>query len=176
MGLWDAFDPAAVTSNSGRTKAAICTANGTLSWFEVEAWIAVLNSQNCLGHADWRQPITPQPDASCDSQVPAAGIFPAQGFGTNCTGSELGNLYCTSLSNTGAGFPNTAPFANAQSFAYWSGSEYALLQLTRSTAVPLMASRAAAIRMSSICLYGLCVVDNPSLRLRQQYPLYRYGV
>ena len=67
--LWQAFDPAALPAaeQSGRTKAQICTANGTLNWFEAEAWMAVLNAQNYLGHNDWRQPATPQPDLTCES-------------------------------------------------------------------------------------------------------------
>ncbi|MGK0270350.1 MAG: hypothetical protein ACI88H_000994, partial [Cocleimonas sp.] len=144
MALWDAFDPTVVASNSGRTKTAICTANGTLNWFEAEAWIAVLNTQSYLGFTDWRQPVTPQPDLTCESTF-AAG----NNGGYNCTGSELGNLFNVSLANpndsgTGTGldgstgtagtacfgiaphcFQTTAPFSNAQSFAYWSGSSYA---------------------------------------------------
>lgn len=150
--LWQAFDPSALPAaeQSGRTKAQICTANGTLNWFEAEAWMAVLNAQNYLGYSDWRQPSTTQPDASCESQVPAGGGNPAQGFGYNCTGSELGHLFNVSLGNSnhagtgttggtlGTGcyagtlgtapadcFQTVGPFSNAQSFAYWSGVEYA---------------------------------------------------
>jgi len=150
--LWQAFDPSTLPAaqQSGRTKAQICTANGTLNWFEAEAWMSVLNAQNYLGYNDWRQPSTTQPDASCESQVPAGGGNPAQGFGYNCTGSELGNLFNVSLNNpndagTGATggtvgtgcfvgtggtapadcFQTVGPFSNAQSFAYWSGVEYA---------------------------------------------------
>ena len=140
--LWQAFDPTTVTSNSGRTKAQICTANGALNWFEAEAWMVVLNTQNYLGHNDWRQPLTAQPDASCSFQIAASGGFPAQGYGYNCAevGSELNHLFYTSLSNPNDQddncynppasnpnhcFQNTTPFDNAQSFAYWSGSEYA---------------------------------------------------
>ena len=132
-----------MASNSGRSKAQICTDNGTLNWFEAEAWIAVLNAQTYLGHDDWRQPVTPQPDASCETQFFAGP--PEQHGGYNCTGSELGNLFNLTLANpndagTGATggtvgtgcvvytasedcFQNTAPFSNAQPFASnWSGS------------------------------------------------------
>ena len=142
--LWQAFDPTTVTSNSGRTKAQICTANGALNWFEAEAWMVVLNTQNYLGHNDWRQPLTAQPDTSCSVQVVNGG-FPDQGSGYNCAevGSELNHLFYTTLSNPNelndtcfsnpvAGDPlhcfhTTTPFDNAQSYAYWSGSEYAPL-------------------------------------------------
>ena len=150
--LWQAFNPTALPAAqlSCNTKVQICTANVTLNWFEAEAWIAVLNAQNYLGYNDWRQPSTTQPDASCESQFPAGGGNPAQGFDYNCTGSELGNLFNVSLNNpndagTGATggtlgtgcfvgtsgtapadcFTTVGPFSNAQSFAYWSGTEFA---------------------------------------------------
>lgn len=124
--LCDANDPIATgfTPVDTADAATVCTNNGAMTWNDAEAWIARLNTQSYLGFTDWRQPITPQPDATCSNQSVNAG-FPDQGFGTNCTGSELGNLFYTSLGNTTAGFTNTAPFANAQSFAYWSGSEFA---------------------------------------------------
>ena len=120
--LWQAFNPTTVVSNSERTKAQICTdadnGNGTLNWFEAEAWIAVLNAKTYLGYADWRQPATPQPDASCEY------YYPRESFGAGCTGSELGNLFYVSLGNT-EGFTITAPFDNAGSFAWWSGTVFA---------------------------------------------------
>ncbi len=137
--LWQAFDPSALPAveQSGRTKAQICTANGTLNWFEAEAWMAVLNAQSYLGYNDWRQPATAQPDAACSGQFVHGG-FPDQGYGYNCAnvGSELNHLFYTSLINpndlddscVGTAphcFQNTMHFDNAQSFAYWSGSEYA---------------------------------------------------
>ncbi len=142
--LWQAFDPSALPAveQSNRTKVQICTANGTLNWFEAEAWMAVLNAQNYLGYNDWRQPLTAQPDAACSHQVAAGGGFTAQGHGFNCAnvGSELNHLFYTSLSNPNDQddncynppasnpnhcFQNTTPFDNAQSSAYWSGSEFA---------------------------------------------------
>ena len=143
--LWQAFDPTTVTPNSGRTKAQICTDNGILNWFEAEAWMAVLNTQSYLGHNDWRQPLTPQPDLTCE-RVFGAGNYHSY----NCRGSELGHLFNASApaglgnpndAGTGTGldgssgtvgtecapicFTQTGPFDNAQSFAYWSGSEFA---------------------------------------------------
>lgn len=137
--LWQMFAPSAlpVVEQSGRTKAQICTANGALNWFEAEAWIVVLNTQNYLGHNDWRQPVTAQPDAACSTQTPASGGNSAQGFGFNCAnvGSELNHLFYTSLSNPNNlddgclgtvphCFQTSAPF-DAPFFGYWSGSEYA---------------------------------------------------
>ncbi|MFK5948464.1 MAG: hypothetical protein QM500_06810 [Methylococcales bacterium] len=137
--------------DSNRTKVQICAANGTLNWNEVEdvnnGWLKHLNDNNYLGHNNWRQPTTTQADVSCESQQVAGG-FPNQGFGYNCRGSELGHLFNTTLANpnhagdtstggvggTGCAaggfapqycFQNVGPFANAQSFAYWSGSSYA---------------------------------------------------
>lgn len=62
--LWQAFDPSAITDNSGRNKAQICTDNGRLNWNEAERWIEVLNANNHLGHSDWRQPATGPVDGS----------------------------------------------------------------------------------------------------------------
>ncbi len=72
----------------------MCTANGTLNWFEAEVWIALLNTANYLGHDDWRQPSTIQPDLTCESTF-ASG----KNGGCNCRGSELGNLFNVSLAN-----------------------------------------------------------------------------
>jgi len=143
--LCDANDPIAVNlvPVDAANSAAICANNGAMTWNDAELWMAALNAVSYLGHSDWRQPVTAQADASCESQYAAAGGgFLEQRGGYNCTGSELGNLFNVSLGNsnhTGTGatggtvgtgcypncFVNTAPFSNAQSFAYWSGSEYA---------------------------------------------------
>ncbi|MCV6613331.1 MAG: DUF1566 domain-containing protein, partial [Cellvibrionaceae bacterium] len=142
--LWQAFDPLALdpAQRSGNTKQEICVGvggreGGRLNWFEAEAWIAVLNAQNYLGYNDWRQPITNQPDATC-SDTDSNG----QGYNYRCTGSELGYIFNSAapdglgnpndLDNNcypGSGGPyclqNNGPFTNMQSFAYWSGTEYA---------------------------------------------------
>jgi len=49
-----------------------------------------------------------------------------------------------------------------------------LVQLSRGASLPLTASRATAVRSSTTCLYGLCVVDNPSLRNKSRP--YQFGV
>ena len=141
--LWQAFNPATLPAaeQSGNTKAQICAQDGKLNGFEAKAWIAVLNAQNYLGHNDWRQPATVQPDASCETQIVGVG---AVSYGYNCTGSEMGNLFNVTLSNpnhagTGATggtpgtacspncFTNTGPFTHipATSYqSYWSGTDY----------------------------------------------------
>lgn len=127
--LWQAFDPTTITGNSGRTKTQICDDdNGTLNWNEAEGWIAVLNANNHLGHSDWRQPATAQPDPTC-SEVDSNG----QNWGFSCTGSELGNLFNATLGNPNQlenscnpnCLVNVGPFSNFQSFWYWSGTVYA---------------------------------------------------
>lgn len=144
--LCDAADPIATgfTPVDTADAATVCSNNGRMTWNDAEVWIARLNAQNYRGHNDWRQPLTPQPDASCETQTMVAG-FPDQGLGFNCRGSELGHLFNISLGNpndngTGATggtvgtgcfdtlphcLQNSVPFDNAQSFAYWSGSTYA---------------------------------------------------
>ena len=129
--LWQAFEPTAITGNSGRSKAQICDDdNGRLNWNEAEGWIAVLNANNHLGHSDWRQWQVPDPTNDPDCSVQDFdGVGSDRGFG--CTGSELGNLFNVTLGNpNGAGcspncLVNTGPFSNFQSFWYWSGTVYA---------------------------------------------------
>jgi hypothetical protein len=146
--LCDVNDPIATgfTPIDTADAATVCTNNGAMTWHDAEAWIARLNAQSYLGFTDWRQPITAQADTSCEYQITPAGVgYLEQRGGHNCTGSELGNLFNVSLNNpndAGNGstggtvgtncygtaphcFQNTAPFSNAQSFAYWSGSPYA---------------------------------------------------
>lgn len=134
--LWQAFDPTQVANNSGRSKNDICNDNGTLNWFEADVWIALLNTQAYKGYINWRQPDTNQPDLSCSQQVAGLASNPNQGFGSNCTNSELAYLFNVSLGNPndednscfGAVphcFQNTAVFTNSQSFPYWSNTTYA---------------------------------------------------
>ena len=199
--LWQAFDPSTLLAveQSGNTKAQMCTNNGRLNWFEAEAWIAVLNAQSYLGHNDWRQPATAQADASCESQFAAAGGgFLEQRGGYNCTGSELGNLFNVSLANpnragtgvtggtVGTGcfgtaphcLQNTAPLIMHSPTRIGRAACMRLILLTRGASIPMSAARAAALRISAICLSGLCVVDNPSLCLlhRKMSQAYQYGV
>lgn len=108
----------------------ICSNNGQMTWNDAEAWIVRLNEQNYLGFSNWRQPLTPQPDASCEIQVSDPS---PQSLGYNCTGSELGHLFNVAtpagLGNSNdadAGcapncFTNTGPFNNTQNSQYWSG-------------------------------------------------------
>jgi len=72
------------------------------------------------GFTDWRLPTTTQPDASCSNPSTFTG-FPDQGFGLNCTGSEMGHL-----SNV-EGITTAAPglFDNVQTLGNWSGTEFA---------------------------------------------------
>lgn len=69
---------------------------------------------------DWRLPTTLQPDPTCDDQ--GGG----DGYGYNCTGSEIGHLWYVELGNT-AGVPmsNTGGFQNLQPSVYWSATEVA---------------------------------------------------
>ena len=132
--LCDASDPIATgfTPVDAADAAAICAADGRMSWDDAEAWMARLNEQNYLGYADWRQWAVPTPtnDPTCsDQDFDAAG----SDSGFDCTASEMGHLFNVTLGNPDDGtdgcFPNclvnTGPFDNFQSSAYWSGTEYA---------------------------------------------------
>ena len=91
--------------------------NGIMVWADANNWAATLNVAGVTG---WRLPDTLQPDASCDNQN-TAGI----GFGSNCSGSEMGNLFYNVLGNTAGSLSNTGPFSNVQTngLNYWSATE-----------------------------------------------------
>jgi len=100
-----------------------------MRWDTANQWIAGMNAANYKGFSDWRLPTTTQPDASCSIQ--SLG----NGFGTGCTGSEMGHLFISELGNTpfirgcllgtNCGLVNTGPFSNLQADGYWSGTEFA---------------------------------------------------
>ncbi len=113
--------------------ATVCGRGGAMNGDDAEKFILALNTNNYLGVNTWRQPATTQPDATCSSQVPAGGGHPAQGWGENCTGSDLGHLYYVEGGLTvGQSILADPPgilddyFTNMQSRrGYWSGTEYA---------------------------------------------------
>jgi len=86
---------------------------GSMTWNWAQLWVGTLNTANHLGANDWRLPTTLVPDASCNS------------WNYNCTGSEMGSLYYTTLGNVAGsgGFTNSGPFTNVQAAYYWSGTE-----------------------------------------------------
>lgn len=91
-------------------------------WTTAKNWIAGMNVANYKGFNNWRLPKTTQPDTSCGSQIPSPG-FDDQGFGFNCTGSEMGHLY--KVEGITAAVPGPL-FDNVQADVYWSGTEFAL--------------------------------------------------
>jgi hypothetical protein len=101
--------------------------NGYNTWDNQVAWAAGLSIVDTrpgaggVTYSDWRLPTTLQPDASCDFQLDPGGSFPLQGYGTGCTGSEMGHLFnVDGISSSSMGL-----FTNVQSDDYWSGTEYA---------------------------------------------------
>ncbi len=95
----------------------IIHADGTITWSGALFWIDAMNAANYLGASDWRLPITPQPDPTCDIQT---GDVPPLGLGKNCTGSEMGHLY----NIEGVTFATPGLFSNVQAPSYWSETEY----------------------------------------------------
>jgi hypothetical protein len=96
--------------------------NGEMNWADANAWAAGLNVAGITG---WRLPDTLQPDSSCDGQTGG------RSDGTNCTGSEMGNLFYNVLggvansSLTATHNSNYDLFTNAtQNSFYWSATEY----------------------------------------------------
>ena len=97
-------------------------ADGRMNWSAANAWAAGLSYG---GYSDWRLPTTLQPDASCSGQ--SGGVSD----GVNCSGSEMGHLFYTEGGVSAGSSILTSTilgnyFTNMQSYAYWSGTEYAL--------------------------------------------------
>ena len=97
-------------------------AGGVKNWTEAKAWAEGLNVNGLTG---WRLPTTTQPDASCSDQYNPGSGLPLQGYGFNCTGSEMGHLYYALGNAAGGPLTNTGPFTNLQADIYWSGTEWA---------------------------------------------------
>ena len=95
--------------------------DGLMNWASADAWINSLNTASYLGASNWRLPTTSQPDPSCDTQFDPGGSFPLQGYGYDCTGSEMGHLF--NVDGISSGSPS--PFANVKAYYYWSGTPYA---------------------------------------------------
>jgi len=98
-----------------------------MTWDQADAWVATLNSGSGFANLKgWRLPVTTQPDATCSYQITPGNGLSLQGYGQNCTGSEMGYLYYISLGNAVGGLmTNSGPFTNIQGNDYWSGTEYA---------------------------------------------------
>lgn len=98
---------------------------GQMTWSTAQDWITAMNASGYLGYSNWRQPTTQQPDSSCSVQ--SGG----NSYGSNCTGSEMGELFYNELGGTaGANITvthnsNLGLFQNVKDDVYWSGTEYA---------------------------------------------------
>ncbi|HYN77971.1 MAG TPA: DUF1566 domain-containing protein [Lamprocystis sp. (in: g-proteobacteria)] len=106
------------------------TGSGTMTWWGATAWIQWLGRIGYGGASDWRLPATAQPDTTCQYQDNLGSGFPLQGYGSNCTGSDLGHLFYTEGGLTAGDSILDSTilddhFANMQSYAYWSGTEFA---------------------------------------------------
>ncbi|MDX2507827.1 MAG: DUF1566 domain-containing protein [Gammaproteobacteria bacterium] len=89
--------------------------DGLMNWSDANTWAAGLDVAGVTG---WRLPDTLLPDASCDYNTISST------YGTNCTGSEMGNLFYNVLGNTVGSLTNTGPFSNVQSSHYLSATGY----------------------------------------------------
>lgn len=95
--------------------------NGPDTWVNQVAWAAGYSQTHTVygTFADWRLPATGQPDPSCSDQVDPGGGLPLQGYGTGCTGSEMGHLSnVDGISSSSMGL-----FTNVQPGWYWSGTD-----------------------------------------------------
>lgn len=101
--------------------------SGQLFWSNANSWAANLSyydSVRNVTYTDWRLPTTLQSDPSCVSPY-SDGLY-----ASNCSGSEMGELFYNELGGVaGQGITTThnsnySLFQNIKSYAYWSGTEY----------------------------------------------------
>ena len=83
---------------------------GLVDWWAGQAFVNYLDTQHYAGSSHWALPTTPDNDASADY---------------NQTSSQLGELFYSELGGTAGSSIPSGPFSNVQSYAYWSGTEYA---------------------------------------------------
>ena len=107
---------------------------GLMTWAAAGEWA---NNLVYGGFSDWRLPTLNSGDTSCSENFNVGGGFPRQYLGYNCTGGEMSRLFVADLGNkaresvlnptgdTAEQIANLALFGNVQSYAYWSGLEYA---------------------------------------------------
>lgn len=99
-------------------------AGTTMDWLTANSWAAGLDINGVTG---WRLPVTLQPDPTCSSQNTLNGAS----SGSNCTGSEMGNLFYNVLGGTSGGAisathnANYYLFSNIQDSGYWSATAFA---------------------------------------------------
>ncbi|MEE9494595.1 MAG: hypothetical protein V3W04_14600 [Gammaproteobacteria bacterium] len=103
-------------------------ANGKMTYFKANDWIAAMNTAMHLGFGDWRLTVAAPGDTTCTLSL--AGKSTGQG----CAGSEMGHLYHDEFNITSVAEANTpgtsvatgtpselAKFSNIMSDQYWSG-------------------------------------------------------
>lgn len=89
--------------------------NGSMNWFQASSWITAMNAANYLGYSDWRLPMAYSPNGSLE----CIGLST-----TNCSGSELGQLYYDELGNTlNNHWVNGGPFLNTSIDFFWTDTE-----------------------------------------------------
>jgi hypothetical protein len=108
--------------------------DGRMGWDAANNWASNLSYG---GFDDWRLPTLNSGDTSCGDNFNPGGGFPQQYYGYNCTGGEMSHLFVADLGNnandsvldqagdTAEQIANLALFSNVQSYAYWSGLDYA---------------------------------------------------
>jgi hypothetical protein len=116
-------------------------ADGHMNWPGARFWIDAMNNANYLGYSDWRLPlIVDVGDDGCNFGFTGTdcGYNVLTGSAATTVYSELASLFSDSLDNlayfdtSGSGpqagweeLPDPGPFANLQSYIYWSGAEWA---------------------------------------------------
>lgn len=119
----------------------ISPGSGLLNWTDANAWAAGLSITGYAGSSQidvtgWTLPTTTQPDPTCSQQETGVSVFPLlpypvfpdQGWGLDCTGSEMGNLFYNVLGGTARDSitishnSNYDLFSNLQPLNYWSAT------------------------------------------------------
>lgn len=119
-------------------------ADGQMTWAGANVWISSLNSNNYLGHSDWRLPVTGPVNGTSYNYIGSNHGSTDYGYNISApgsvypgsTGSEMAYMYYFELGNLGIyatdetypqpgwGLLNTGLFTNLQPCYYWSGTEY----------------------------------------------------
>lgn len=109
-------------TDANAAKGSSYTSDGTMNWSTAISWANSVSITGYVGTTQtsvgsWGLPTTTQPDSSCSHQT-SSGL----GYGDNCTGSEMGDLFYNTLGNTSGSLTKTGPFSNVQSGYYWSAT------------------------------------------------------
>jgi hypothetical protein len=96
--------------------------NGLMTYWTALNWVQAMNASSYLNHTNWMLPFTPAMDGNATLHNMSTNF----GFGYNCTGSDMGELFYTEMGGSrGVSISNLTTtnaglFTNFQPYLYWS--------------------------------------------------------